>query len=171
LNSLYSGPYQNAMPLYRLGWAPDYPDPTDYMVPMYYPDSSYTASDTDLEQMNLAAFNSSGCHSWQDWGWWSNAAGSAGGIPTNCQGAAYAAMILAMHLAAVMPAGSGRVLAYNMIENIANGLALYTYTFQNSYVLSYASYIDGSTINTNVTIGGGNGIQPYFLINGTGVVS
>ncbi|HZY92821.1 MAG TPA: ABC transporter substrate-binding protein, partial [Thermoplasmata archaeon] len=170
LNSLYSGPYQNAMPLYRLGWAPDYPDPTDYMVPLYYPDSSYTASDTTLEQMNVATFNSSGCHSWQDWGWWSNAATTAGGIPTNCQGAAYAAMILGMHLAAIMPAGQGRVLAYNMVENIANGLALYAYTFQTSLVASYASYIDGSTLNTNVTIGGGND-QTWFTINGTGVVS
>ncbi|HYK94013.1 MAG TPA: ABC transporter substrate-binding protein, partial [Thermoplasmata archaeon] len=169
LNSLYSGPYQNAMPLYRLGWAPDYPDPTDYMVPLYYPDSSYTASDSVLEQLNLAQFNSSSCHSWQDIGWWSSYAQTYGGVPSNCQGAAYAAMILGMHEAAVMPAGPARVLAYNMVEQIANALALYTYTFQNSYVLTYASYVDGTSLNTNVTIGGGNGIQPWFDVSGNGV--
>ncbi|HYK94073.1 MAG TPA: PKD domain-containing protein [Thermoplasmata archaeon] len=168
LNSLYSGPYQNAMPLYRLGWAPDYPDPTDYMVPLYYPDSSYTASDTVLEQSNQAAFNSSSCHPWQDIGWWSTYAQTYGGVPTNCQGAAYAAMILGMHEAAVMPAGPARVLMYNMVEQIANGLALYAYTFQTSLVASYATYIDGTTLNTNVTIGGGND-QTWYTIGGTGV--
>ena len=168
INSLYSGPYQNAMPLFRLGWAPDYPDPTDYMVPLYYPDASYTASDSVWEQTQLAQFNSSSCHSWQDWGWWSNYAETNGGVPTNCQGAAYSAMILGMHLAAVMAPGPARVLAYNMVEQIGNALALYAYTFQVNTVASYASYIDGTSINTNVTIGGGGDVT-YFTTQGNGV--
>ena len=170
INSLYSGPYQNAMPLYRLGWAPDYPDPTDYMVPLYYPDSSYTASDTVWEQTQLTQFNDSSCHPWSDWTWYSNYVAANHGFPTNCQGAAYSAMNLGMKLAAVMPAGAARVLAYNEVENIANGLALYAYTFQTSLVASYANWINGATINTNVTIGGGND-QTWFTIQGAGVIS
>ena len=29
-------PGQSAVPAYNLGWAPDYPDPTDYVAPFYY---------------------------------------------------------------------------------------------------------------------------------------
>ncbi len=33
---------QNPMPIYELGWAPDYPYPTDYLGPMAYPSNSTT---------------------------------------------------------------------------------------------------------------------------------
>ncbi len=33
---------QNPMPVYELGWAPDYPYPTDYLGPMAYPSNSTT---------------------------------------------------------------------------------------------------------------------------------
>ncbi len=33
---------QNPMPIYELGWSPDYPYPTDYMLPMAYPGNSST---------------------------------------------------------------------------------------------------------------------------------
>ncbi|MCI4336876.1 MAG: hypothetical protein L3K17_06750, partial [Thermoplasmata archaeon] len=168
LNSLYSAPYGNPMPLYRLGWAPDYPDPTDYMVPLYFPDSSYTYADSDNEQLQLAQFNVSSCHPAGDWTWWSNYAQTNGGVPNNCQGAAYSALIIAMHQAAIMPAGAARVLAYTEIEQIANALALYVYSFQSNVVASYASWITGTSINSNVTIGGGAD-QTWYTITGNGV--
>ncbi|MCI4336758.1 MAG: PKD domain-containing protein [Thermoplasmata archaeon] len=170
LNSLYSGPYGNPMPVYRLGWAPDYPDPTDYMVPLYVPDSSYTYSDTDNEQLQLAQFNSSSCHPAGDWTWWSNYAQTSGGIPNNCQGAAYSAMAIAMQQAAQLPAGPGRVLAYAEIEQIANALALYVYSFQQNQLVTYAGWINGTSINSNVTIGGGE-VSTWYSITGNGVAS
>lgn len=169
INSLYSPPYGNAMPLFRLGWAPDYPDPTDYMTPLYLPDASYTAADTVNEQAQLSQFNNSGCHNAGDWTWWSNYAQTNGGVPTNCQGAAYSAMVIAMKQAAVMPVGPQRVLAYNEIEQIANALALYVYSFQVNAVASYAAWIDGTSINSNVTIGGGAD-QLFFQDTGNGIV-
>lgn len=169
INSLYSSPYGNAMPLFRLGWAPDYPDPTDYMTPLYLPDSSYTAADTVNEQTQLSQFNNSGCHSAGDWTWWSNYAQTNGAVPTDCQGAAYSAMVIGMHQAAVMPVGPARVLAYNEIEQIANSLALYVYSFQQNAVASYASWINGTSINSNVTIGGGAD-QTWFTVTGNGIV-
>ncbi|HTT35319.1 MAG TPA: PKD domain-containing protein [Thermoplasmata archaeon] len=168
INSLYSGPYQNAMPLYRLGWAPDYPDPTDYMVPLYYPDSSYTASDTVLEQLTQATFDSPSCHSSSDWTWWSTNVTQMHGVATDCQGAAYNAMITGMHAAAVMPTGSARVLAYTEVEQIANALALYAYTFQQNIVHGGAAWIDMTSINTNPTIGGGQD-DTWYTIQGNGV--
>src|SRR5579871_3915189 len=50
INSAYSGPYNNPMPFFTLGWAPDYPDPTDYVAPLYLPDNTYTAGDAVSEQ-------------------------------------------------------------------------------------------------------------------------
>ena len=40
------GPYQNPLTFNVLGWLPDYPDPTDYTVPLYAPDATYTAPDS-----------------------------------------------------------------------------------------------------------------------------
>jgi len=169
LNSLYNGPGQNPMPFYGLGWAPDYPDPTDYMVALYQPDGSYTHADAISEALEGApnygsgAYNQSDCHSWQDFGYWSGAADSASGIPNSCQGTAYAAMSLALKEAAHLPAGPGRVLFYNMAEHIANALALYGYWGQENIVVSYAAWLNGSMFNTNVTIGGGK-VQTWYTI-------
>jgi peptide/nickel transport system substrate-binding protein len=174
LNSLYNGPGQNPMPFYTLGWAPDYPDPTDYMVAMYQPDGSYTHADALSEQLEGAPnygsnpnTNATSCHAWQDFGYWSTQASTPGGIAEDCQGAAYAAMTVAMKLAAHMPAGPERVLMYNMVEHIANALALYTYWGQENIVLSYAPWLTGSEFNSNVTIGGGQ-VQTWYTIPSTG---
>ncbi|MCI4331669.1 MAG: ABC transporter substrate-binding protein [Thermoplasmata archaeon] len=163
INSLYSPPYGNPMPVFTLGWAPDYPDPTDYMVPLYQADGSYTAGDAVAEQLSQSAFNASTCTSYNNYAWY-----SANPIPDNCQGAAYLSMQVAMKLAAVTPAGPARVLLYTEIESIANSLALYTYWGQANSVASYASWIDGTTLNSNVTIGGGAD-STWYTIGGNGV--
>ena len=42
--STSSLPGQSPMPVYLANWAPDYPDPTDYALPYYYPNATYTLS-------------------------------------------------------------------------------------------------------------------------------
>jgi hypothetical protein len=169
LNSLYNGPGENPMPSYELGWAPDYPDPTDYLVAMYQPDGSYTHADAVSEQLENGPtygpgqFNQSSCHNWQDFGYWSSISSMPGGIANSCEGTAYAAMTLAIKVAAHLPAGPERVLYYNMAEHIANALALYLYWGQDNRVLSYAPWLSGSEFNTNVTLGGG-AVQTWFTI-------
>ena len=37
--SLGCPPGQNPLPIYPYGWVADYPDPSDFMAPMYYPDN------------------------------------------------------------------------------------------------------------------------------------
>jgi hypothetical protein len=170
LNSLYSGPGQNPMPFYTLAWSPDYPDPTDYAVALYQPDGSYTHANAVSEQLegapnygNNPSTNATSCHAWQDYGYWSTQASTPGGVAEDCQGAAYAAMSLALKVAAHMPVGPERVLVYNMAEHIANALALYTYWGQENIVLSYAPWLNGSEFNSNVVIGGGED-QTWYLI-------
>jgi peptide/nickel transport system substrate-binding protein len=171
INSLYTGGYGNPMPLYRLGWAPDYPDPTDYVNPLWRPDATYTASDVDLEQMSLPAFDSPSCHAAADYTWWSNQAqtlATGGGIANDCQGAAYAALNLALDAAAVMPAGPERVLTYAEAEQIANGLAMYVYSFQDNQVVTSAAWVNVTSYNSNVCIGGGSD-STWYSITGNGV--
>jgi len=172
LNSLYNGPGQNPMPFYELGWAPDYPDPTDYMVPLYKPDGSYTHADALSEVFEgypnpgpNPTYNNSACHTWTDFGYWSMQSQTPGGIPSDCQGSAYGAMARAQAIAASTPDGPARVLLYNMIEHIANALALYTYWGQANVVLTYAPWINGATANSNIVIGGG-GDQTWYTFQG-----
>jgi peptide/nickel transport system substrate-binding protein len=171
INSLYTGPYGNPMPVYRLGWAPDYPDPTDYVNPLWRPDATYTASDVDSEQMSLPAFDNASCMPAADWTYWSNLAQTlktGGGIPNDCQGAAYAAMNDALTAAATMPAGPQRVLTYAEAEQIANGLAMYVYSFQDNEVVTSAAWVNVTSFNSNVCIGGGAD-STWYTITGNGV--
>ncbi|MCI4318097.1 MAG: hypothetical protein L3J96_06110, partial [Thermoplasmata archaeon] len=82
--------------------------------------------------------------------------------------AAYSAMQYAMGIAAVTPAGPARVLLYNEVESIANSLALYTYQGQANIVSTYATWIDGTSLNTNVMIGGGTD-NLWYTTTGNGV--
>ncbi len=169
--STSSAPGTNPLPVFNLGWAPDYPDPTDYVTPMYQADATYTRSDAVVEQLSLPQFsNTTVCgSSTTNYTYWSNVAQTTGGIPEACQGIAYKSMLYAMGVAAVAPVGPGRVLLYNEIEQIANGLALYVYWGQQNLVFSGASWINLNSINQNVCIGGG-GDQTWYTIQGNGVV-
>lgn len=178
INSAYSGPYNNPMPFFTLGWAPDYPDPTDYVAPLYLPDNTYTAGDAVNEQFQNPAYNAPSCHSdssMADFFYWANqasgaaAAGGAGGIPNNCQGAAYDAMLVGLANASTLPAGPQRVLVYDLAEQIANGLALYTYWGQSNEIVSTAAWINPASYNPNVTIGGG-GDSTWYSITGNNIV-
>jgi hypothetical protein len=167
--SLSALPGQSALPFFNLGWAPDYPDPTDYAAPLYYPNATYTSGDAVQEGLSLftctgtslqgpaASASSAGLLYW-----------STHPIPQGCQGNAYGAMEWGMNTAAGMAVGPARVLMYNMVEHIANGLALYVYYDQSNLVVSYAEWVNPTTININPCIGGG-GDNTWFLVNGHGM--
>lgn len=160
----FSSPGQNFAPLYSIRWVPDYPDPTDYVRPLYYPDNVFTYSSAVAEQFALSAFNSSSCHSGTDYVYWANQPV----IPNDCQGAAFEAMNVAFGLAAPLPDGAQRVLLYNLGEHIANSLALYVYMYQQNLVPALGPWIDPGSFNANVVIGAG-GDTPWFWITGNSV--
>jgi len=167
--SLSALPGQSALPYFNLGWAPDYPDPTDYAAPLYYPDATYTSGDAVQEGLSLftCANDNGGPTTWASMAglvYWAN----LGPIPQACQGNAYAAMEWGMTTAAGLAVGPFRVLMYNLVEHIANQLALYVYYDQSNAVTTYASWINPTTININPTIGGG-GDNTWYLYGGNGV--
>jgi peptide/nickel transport system substrate-binding protein len=171
INSLFSAPGTNPMPIFTLGWAPDYPDPTDYIGAMYYPNATYTYSNdynqfTENVSQNATdcAYRSLGAYSWAALTYY-----AANPVNQSCQGPAFNAMTFAEYQAAGDSNLVNRALIYNLGEQIANKLALYIYFAQQNEVYSYAPWINGQSINEQVTIGGGTD-QLWFFINGNGVV-
>jgi len=163
VNSEFSGPGQNPMPFYSLGWAPDYPDPTDYVAPLYSANSTYTYGNSVMQSLLVSQFTQCPGHTVTDYDYFANTT-----FGNNCQGQAYKAMLHALDIAAVTPPGPYRIMLYDIAEKISYQLGLYTYTGQGNLVASMASWVDTSSINTNVTIGGGGDV-PYFWLTGNGV--
>jgi len=140
------------------GWAPDYPDPTDYAAPLYYPDNSYTYSDAVLESLTQTPGlnqTTAGCPTsvslWTTLTTYANMAQ----LPNTCQGPAYQTMEYWQNAASHLSDVSLRILEYNLVEHIANTLALYVYDPQSVGAVDYGNWIQSSTINFNPTIGGG----------------
>jgi peptide/nickel transport system substrate-binding protein len=180
-----STPYTNPVPVYVLGWLPDYPDPTDYTTPMYLPDATYTGpgavfealkNDTSTTDAACPAADQVGSSAtgfvngnFASFAFWANLkTGGILGIPQDCQGWAYNAMTWATVQAGAMPVGPLRTLYYNMLSHIANDLALYIYQFQEQLVGSNAPWISPNSINTNVVLGG-DGL--FYEIQGNGLVA
>jgi len=143
-----SAPGLNPFPLFGLGWAPDYPDPTDYVVPLYSSNATYTYGDSVEESLYTPAFTTGCAQPYTDYSYWANAT-----ISQACQGIAYKAMLKAMSVAAVTPTGPLRVQLYDEVEKIAYALSLYVYTTQGNFVDGVAPWLNPSSVNTNVTVG------------------
>jgi hypothetical protein len=159
----------NPMAMFQLGWAPDYPDPTDYISPVYQ--SLYAAADFIPQQMVVPQFDNTTAgvcpYNSTDYLGWAHIAESSG-IPNNCQGVAYSALNYAANTAAAMAPSAARTLLYNFVEQIANGLAFFIYWGQSNLVVTMAPWINPATPNTSVMLGGGNE-QTWFSWNGPGV--
>jgi len=172
-NPLSSSAYQNALVSYTgTGWAPDYPDPTDYMAPTAYPNASYTGPDAFSQQLGYgraATVNNTTCgHSATTYAnlvYWAHQAENPANftLTSTCQGVAYSVAVHWMYVAAGLPVGPTRTLDYNLIEQILNGLSMFVYNGQSTQIQSAAPWIQQSSINQNPMIGGG-GDQFWFQI-------
>ena len=162
-----SGPGQNPLAVYTLGWLPDYPDPTDYTVPMYSPNATYTSPGAVYQALSQDMASSCPTAGQVDGfaalAFWTNQQG----VPQQCQGFAYDVLTWADSQAGAMPVGPERTLYYNMASHIANDLALYLYQFQQQGVGSYAPWINPNSINTNVVLGG-DGL--FAQLQGNGLI-
>ena len=170
-------PGQGNMPDYPYGWAPDYPDPTDNVPTMFGPTGTYTVPDAVPAQLLLPAYmnphasacagHTTGLSSLSELVYWAN----VGQIPNACQGFAYQSMSDWIAIAGHVTDVTQRVLEYNLIEHIANELALYMYSNQGVGFNDYASWINPAGINTNPMIGGGGDQLWSFWTYSSGVYS
>jgi peptide/nickel transport system substrate-binding protein len=163
VGTLSSPPSTLPFPLYTLAWAPDYPDPTDY-VPTLWTNGSYGLPDAAFYTFSQAAYNSGSCGNLDNLAYWANQPY----IPQDCQGVAFMTMDYWMGIAGTAPTGANRVLLYNMIEHIGNALALQQYTFQENGVGTYAPWVNEATIDINPMWAGD---ALFYFIQGNGVVS
>ncbi len=174
-----AGPGTNALPMETGVWYPDYPDPTDYVGIFYFPDETFTLPEATAEGLGSSyvtttpnAFNSTlpnGQPCPTDVNFYVNiTAAGYSTVPQSCQGAAYDAMVGVMTLAGALPSGPERVLKYTQGEEIANQLAIMISEFQINIVVPYASWINPSSVSTNVIYAG---FFWWWLVNGNGVLA
>ncbi len=140
-------------------WAPDYFDPSDYVVPVYFPEG--LLSGFAGYGQYFASYNQP-------------CAGPATDptVTTACQGTAYAEMVSLLQAADACSApscsGNQRQLLYNMAERIAYDLGLDVSYGQEGALYAYAPWIAGSSIlqnpDRNNVWGGATTDEPFFLI-------
>ncbi len=146
----------NPMPMYELGWAPDFPDPTDYVAPLYYPNSTYGEGDALWQGLVGTGSYNTACTA-SGWEWMASA-----GVTQACQGYAYNEMISLMSSAAYDTNLQQRALLYNEAEHIAQQLAIFTPNpAQVSNVWVASSEIASDSLNSNPMIGG-NGDNLFY---------
>ncbi len=158
------------------GWAPDYPDPTDYVGAIVAPNGAYTAPDTVSAQLALPQYEenvtcghygiATVAQAFANLSYWANVSQNPanGKLDDACQGVAYSLAGYFMTVAGALPAGSQRVLDYNLITQITTALGLYVWNGQGNELVGFAPWIDPSSINTNPMIGGG-GDTIWFQIH------
>jgi hypothetical protein len=146
--------------LYTLGWIPDYPDPSNNIAAMVQGNGTYTEGNAlyqQLEPYNTSCTHNTAYASFSNLVYWAN----VGQIPNNCQGPAYLTLeawdLIALHEANL----TLRILYYNLVEHIMNELALYIYVSDANIVESAAPWINITSLNTNVEVGGGQ--DNYFF--------
>ena len=164
-----AGPGTNALPMETGVWYPDYPDPTDYVYPFYYPDAYFTAPEATAEALllnNTTLPSGAPCPTGYNFYVNITAAGYPA-VPQSCQGAAYNATIGLLTHAGSLPANGLRVLQFDQAEHIANQLAIMISEYQADLVIPYAAWIHPSSVSTNVVYAG---FFWWWLVNGNSVL-
>ena len=164
-----AGPGTNALPMETGVWYPDYPDPTDYVYPFYYPDAYFTLPEATAEGLNAnntTLPNGSPCPT--NYNFYVNiTAAGYSAVPQTCQGAAYDAMIGLLTHAGGLPAGGYRAYQFDQAEQIANQLAIMISEWQADLVIPYAAWISPSSVSSNVVYAG---FFWWWLVNGNDVI-
>ncbi len=145
----------------NLGWAPDYPLPSDYENPMVNPQGIYTNPDYVSQELdasespqNAAICGYTDPSNYSDLVYWAN---NPYAINTTCQGYAYDTAVYWDEGAAKLPAGalSQALLEYNLAGHIFNTLDLYAWQGNANEVFTFAPWINPASIDANPTFGGG----------------
>ncbi|MGC8619262.1 MAG: ABC transporter substrate-binding protein [Thermoplasmata archaeon] len=126
------------MPIYLLGWAPDYPYPSDYVNAMYLQGGTYAAAN-GWNYTNL--MNAGWTQEAQEWQNMTNLILKAGYTTNITKSLQY----------------------YDEAEVIAVNLNLYVYTEQLNQLWYYAPYLHGAQYEENPILGGGGDTLFFYL--------
>ncbi|MEM4170531.1 MAG: ABC transporter substrate-binding protein, partial [Thermoplasmata archaeon] len=137
----YMVPGQNPMPIYLLGWSPDYPYPSDYVNAMYLENGTYPAAN-GWNYTNLVS-----------WGYIQEAQEWKNMTDLILKADSTANLTLAIKY-------------FDQAEQIAVNLTLYVYTYQANGFWFYAPWIHGVEYEENPMIGGGGDTLYFYLTKG-----
>jgi hypothetical protein len=153
----------SSLPVYNWGWVPDYADPSDYMLPFWEPNGTFSYGQAFYPTFYQPAYDDVAACGHNDTTSFANLAywASQTSILTECQGVAYQVMNEWNQLATHQTNITFRVLEYNMIEHIGNLLALEVYAFDENAEFTYGTWLSPTGINMNPSVGGG-GVQTWY---------
>ena len=137
----YMVPGQNPMPIYLMGWVPDYPYPSDYVNAMYLENGTYPAAN-GWNYTNLVS-----------WGYTQEAQEWKNMTDLIQKADSTANVTLALKY-------------FDQAEQIAVNLTLYVYTYQANGFWFYAPWIHGVEYEENPMIGGGGDTLYFYLTKG-----
>ncbi|MGC2358925.1 MAG: ABC transporter substrate-binding protein, partial [Thermoplasmata archaeon] len=173
LGSLYESPGNSPLSVYTLGWSPDYPAPSDYFTPLWQANATYTFGDSvEQSSANYAAVGTGGCPDYgpTDFGEWSAFASANPGIPQQCQGTAYQAMLFGNNLVTHTANVTLQGVLYAMISQIGRALGLYVWQFESVGSWNVAPWMNLSSFSTQLTSSGGGLDDLFYLDSGNGLV-
>jgi hypothetical protein len=129
---------QNPMPIYELGWAPDFPYPSDYLIPMYQENGSYGAANCWNPQTLIEA-----------------------GQP----GQAAEDALMNAYIADAQATGNATLglKYYDQAEVLGVNLTFYTYTMQGNGFWNYNSALHGVQYEQNAIFAGGADTMYIYL--------
>ena len=158
------GPGAAALPYWNLGWAADNFAPEDYLIPMAFPNSTYTYGDAVYQQFNLKEYNDPALcghatATQANLTYWAKQPA----LNSSCEGVAYDVANAFFYTSTHDTNLAEQTYIYWGIQAILNNLNLYVWNGQANEVVSSAPWIDGNSINFNPTVGGGND-QFWFQI-------
>ncbi len=148
------------VPVSSYNWVTSYPDPTTTLPALYNSTDAFADPELGIileNTTNDAPTCPTASSNWSALQYWAD----VGEVPQDCQGAAYRTLDLWSGIAATDSNQSRRALEYDLIEQIANELALYVYDPESLDVYDHADWIQGSSINTNPMLGG-QGVQLWY---------
>jgi len=157
-------PGENPLPDYSFGWAADSLDPQDYLLPLAYPNSTFTYSDAVYQQFNTPEYNDPtacghGAGTLADLVYWA----VQSELNSSCQGVAYDVANDLFGVAAHSFDTATAAEANWAIQAILNNLGLYVFTGQSYGNLLAAPWISGASLNAN-PLYGGVGDQYWFQV-------
>jgi len=169
----YLSPGQVPWTIWWFGWIPDYPAPVNNWQGAYGTglwggaDALYQTLSDDLYGGN---FNDSSCGHYQDTlanlEYWADQPNQV--IPQDCQGTALGVATYFIGQATYTSSVATATQDWDLVQAVYNNLQLTIGIDQQNSVFNYAPWINPSTINENVLIGGGNEIY-WPQIGGNGL--
>jgi hypothetical protein len=163
-----SSPGNGPLPVWNLGWVADNFDPSDYMIPMAYPNSTFTFSDAVAEQFAAPDYDNVGLcghatvSSYSNLIYWAHQTQ----LTSGCQGVAYQVADYWNHVATHVVDLAQRTLDYNLVMHVLNALSLYVWYGQANQITAYAPWIAGASVNNNPVVGGfasPGGLDQYWF--------